>query len=145
MTTSSHAEAAQEVVVPITRDVDVVTARQEGRRLASALGFSVTDLTLIATAISELARNILEYAQRGEIVLRVVDGSRSRGFEVVARDEGPGIADVGRALEDGYSSRGSLGLGLPGTRRLMDDFAIESASGAGVTVTVRKWAPPSGA
>jgi serine/threonine-protein kinase RsbT len=141
MAPSSESIASDAVVVPVSRDVDVVTARQEGRRLAASVGFSVTDLTLIATAISELARNILEYAGHGEIRLRLVDRSGRSGIEVVASDDGPGIADLDRALEDGFSTRGSLGLGLPGTRRLMDDFDIDPGVGTGVTVTVCKWVP----
>lgn len=136
---SPPASSSRHVTVPITRDVDVVTARQEGRRLAEELGFTITELTLIATAISELARNILEYADTGEIELRLVARNGTEGLEVTARDDGPGIDDLDLALEDGYSSRNSLGLGLPGTRRLMDDFTITSAPGEGVTVTACKW------
>jgi serine/threonine-protein kinase RsbT len=127
-----------EACVSIEREADIVTARQKGRELAATSGFSNTDQTLIALAISELARNILEYARRGEIVLGTLEGDR-RGIEVVARDEGPGIADVDLALRDGYSTGKSLGLGLPGARRVMDDFQIDSAPGKGTTVVVRKW------
>ena len=95
-------------------------------------------MTLIATAISELARNIVQYAQRGEIILSVVEGSR-RGIQIVARDQGPGIPDLELAMRDGYSTGGSLGLGLPGARRLMDEFAIDSEVGKGTTVSMRKW------
>jgi serine/threonine-protein kinase RsbT len=133
---------ANDVVrVRILTDDDIVTARQEGRRLSTELGFSSTDLTLIATAISEVARNIRLYAGEGEVALNLVqeEGGR-RGIEVVALDEGPGIADLERAMEDGFSSGGSFGLGLPGARRLMDEFEIRSAPGAGVTVTMKKWA-----
>lgn len=130
---------AEEILVPIRTDQDIVAARQEGRSLAAALHFSPLDATLIATAISELARNIVTYARRGEIRLRAVNGSSRAGVEVVASDEGPGIADVTQAMRDGFSTSGSLGLGLPGVMRLMDDFRIESAEGRGTTVTVRKW------
>lgn len=93
----------------------------------------------MATAISELARNIVRYAVRGEIILRLVQNDGKKGIEVVANDDGPGIPDVGLAMQDGYSTSGGLGLGLPGTRRLMDDFEITSDFGKGTTVTVRRW------
>jgi serine/threonine-protein kinase RsbT len=93
----------------------------------------------VATAISELARNIVRYAVRGEIILRLVQNDGKKGIEVVANDDGPGIPDVGLAMQDGYSTSGGLGLGLPGTRRLMDDFEITSDFGKGTTVTVRRW------
>jgi serine/threonine-protein kinase RsbT len=131
--------ADDEVRVRITTDDDIVTARQEGRRLSAGLGFSSTDLTLIATAISEVARNIRLYAGEGQVQLKLVrEGSRD-GIVVVARDQGPGIADLELAMQDGYSSAGSSGLGLPGARRLMDEFDIRSRLGEGVTVTMKKW------
>ena len=126
--------------VPITGDADVVTARHEGRVLAGQLSFSRTDLTLLATAISEVARNIIEHAGgRGEIAVRVVHDDGRDGIEVVAEDAGPGIADVSLALRDGWSSGGGLGLGLPGCRRLMSEFAVETEVGRGTLVTMRKW------
>jgi serine/threonine-protein kinase RsbT len=128
-----------EVRVPINSDMDIVHARQQGRTFASQLGFSAGDLTLIATAISELARNIVEYAQRGEIVLRAIHQGGKTGLSIIAHDEGPGILDVAQAMQDGYSSRKSLGLGLPGTRRIVDEFEIASQVGKGTIVTVRKW------
>jgi serine/threonine-protein kinase RsbT len=130
---------ADEVRVPIDRDVDIVSARQKGRELASHCGLPSTELAVVATAISELARNIVRYAVRGEIILRLVDDHGKRGIEVVADDDGPGIPDVALAMQDGYSTSGSLGLGLPGVRRLMDEFEIKSEFGKGTTVTVRKW------
>jgi serine/threonine-protein kinase RsbT len=138
------AESRERVIVPtetrvsIERETDVVTARQKGRELASACGFSTTDQTLIALAISELARNIVVYAERGEIVINTAPGDRP-GIEIIARDRGPGIQDVELALRDGYSTTKSLGLGLPGARRVMDEFEIDSGPGKGTTVTVRKW------
>lgn len=128
-----------EVVVPIRADADVLLARQKARELAKSLKFSSSELTLIATAISEVARNIVTYAKHGEIVLRLVSKGPRRGIRVVAHDEGPGIADVTRAMEDGFSTSSSLGLGLPGSKRLMDDFDIVSALGKGTTVTMTKW------
>jgi serine/threonine-protein kinase RsbT len=127
------------VRVSIDCDADIVTARQRGRELASRCGFPTTDLAVIATAISELARNIVRYALHGEIVLRLVEDHPKRGVEVVATDDGPGIPDVALAMQDGYSTSGGLGLGLPGTRRLMDEFEITTDFGKGTKVTVRRW------
>ena len=128
-----------EVLVPVASEIDVVIARQQGRELAARLGFSKTNLALIATAISEIARNIVEYADKGEMTIRVIrEGGRS-GVMVVARDRGPGIPDIAKALEDGFSTGRGLGLGLPGARRLMDEFHIESKVGKGTTVTMKKW------
>jgi serine/threonine-protein kinase RsbT len=130
---------AAEMRIPIASDLDIVRARQTGRTEASKLGFSSTDLTLIATAISELARNIVMYAKEGEIAVRLVRSSDRQGIIVTARDKGPGIADIRQTLQDGYSTSRSLGLGLPGVRRLMDEFEIESQLGRGTVVTVKKW------
>ena len=128
-----------EIQVPINSDQDIVAARQKGRSLAAALGFSSGDATLIATAISELARNIITYAKSGEIRLTVINGSARQGIQLVARDQGPGILDVQQALRDGFSTSGSLGLGLPGVRRLVDEFEIASEENRGTTVTAKKW------
>jgi serine/threonine-protein kinase RsbT len=129
----------EEVRVPVGRDCDVVAARQKGREVAAGVGFTGTELTVIATAISEIARNIVKFAKRGEFTYTVLtDGGRT-GLQVVARDSGPGIPDVQRALEDGYSTYRGLGLGLPGARRLMDEFDIVSTVGEGTTVTMIKW------
>jgi serine/threonine-protein kinase RsbT len=116
----------------------IVTARQEGRALASRIGFSGSNLTVIATAISELARNILEYAKTGEVVIGPVQRGSRFGIVIIAQDRGPGIPDLSKALMDGYSTGKGLGLGLPGTKRLMDEFEIVSTE-SGTTVTVRKW------
>ena len=129
----------EEAVVPILSDTDIVKARQKSREMSGKLGFSFVDLTLIATAVSELARNIVLYGGTGEIQLRIVDNGVKSGIVVVAEDHGRGIADIPRALQDGYSTSGSLGLGLPGTRRLMDEFEIVSAPGKGTMVMVKKW------
>lgn len=130
---------ADETHVSIDRDGDIVAARQKARELAIQVGFSGSDLTLIATAISEVARNIVVYASRGEIVLSAVQNGSRRGVLVVARDQGPGIPDIERAMRDGYSTGKSLGLGLPGAKRLMDEFEITSEIGKGTTITMRKW------
>ncbi len=130
---------AHDVRVPIANDGDVVAARQTGRLLSIQMGLSSAEATIVATAISELARNIVLYAARGEITLRPASRANRIGLTVVARDDGPGIPDVGKAMQDGYSSGGRLGVGLPGVRRLMDDFEICSAVGQGTTVTATKW------
>ena len=131
---------AKDTAVQITSDRDIVTARQQGRAVAIESGFSLSEATLIATAISELARNIVSYATQGSITLKPTNGaSGMRGLTIVATDSGPGIADISQALRDGYSSSGGLGLGLPGVRRLMDEFDITSHTGSGTTVTVTKW------
>ena len=128
-----------DVRVPISSDVDLVRAREQGRTLAGELGFQQGDLTLVATAISELARNIVRYARRGEIVLHPIEDGGVPGIVITARDEGPGIIDVNRAMEQGYSTSGGLGMGLPGVRRIMDKFEIVSEIGRGTVVTVTKW------
>lgn len=130
---------ASEVRIPINSDVDIVKARQAGRRVAEDAGFVFTELALIATAISELARNIVRYARSGEIVIRPITNSPRRGIQIIARDRGPGIRDVEQALQIGFSTAGGLGLGLPGVRRLMDEFDIQSKLGQGTTVRITKW------
>ena len=130
---------SDEIHVPIGHDADIVTARQKGREMATGIGFKGTDLTLIATAISEVARNILTYAKSGEIILHSEEAGVRKGIVVVAADQGPGIPDVDEAMRDGFSTGNSLGLGLPGAKRLMDEFQINSAVGKGTTVTMKKW------
>jgi serine/threonine-protein kinase RsbT len=121
---------------------DIVTARQRGRSLALELGFNGADVTLIAAAISEVARNILDHAQRGEILMLPVssglNGGR-HGIQIIARDQGPGIRDVAQAMQYGYSTRKGLGVGLPGAKWLMDEFDISSEVGRGTTITMKKW------
>jgi serine/threonine-protein kinase RsbT len=130
---------ADDVRVAIRTDADVVTARQEARTMGTGLGFSSTDLTLLATAISEIARNITTYAGEGELALRVLNDGDRVGIEVVATDEGPGIDDVELAMQDGFTTGNGLGLGLPGTRRLVDEFEIRTAPGDGTEVRLVKW------
>ena len=130
---------ADDVRVAIRTDADVVTARQEARAMGAGLGFSSTDLTLLATAISEVARNITTYAGEGEVALRVIHRAGRDGIEVTATDQGPGIDDVERALQDGFTTGNGLGLGLPGTRRLVDEFELQSEQGAGTTIRLVKW------
>lgn len=128
-----------EVMIPIRHDGDIVTARQLGREMASKIGFSGSDLTMIATAISEVVRNIVVYAEHGELHLAPLDNGGRKGILIVAQDQGPGIPDIQQAMLDGFSTGGSLGLGLPGAKRLMDDFQIASTVGKGTTVTMKKW------
>jgi serine/threonine-protein kinase RsbT len=125
--------------VAVSTNADVVLARQEGRKVAARAGFTATELAVIATAISEIARNIVKFARRGEVVVSVISENERTGITVVARDVGPGIPDIERALQDGYSTYGGLGLGLPGAKRLMDEFEIMSEAGKGTTVTMTKW------
>ena len=131
-----------EIRVPVSSDADVVEAREKGRELSAQLGFSSIDLTLIVTAISEVARNILLYAKEGEILLSLEQEDGEKGIGVTARDEGPGIPDLDLAMRDSYSTGNGLGLGLPGARRLMDEFQIESEVSKGTTIVMKKWAPP---
>jgi serine/threonine-protein kinase RsbT len=125
--------------VPVSNDIDVVTARRTGREMAARVGFTSRDLVLIATAISEIARNTVRYAGQGEVMVTAITSGRRRGITIVVRDDGPGIEDIDRAMLDGFSTGKSLGLGLPGARRLMDDFEIVSSAGQGTTVTMSKW------
>lgn len=126
--------------VVIDHESRIVAARRAGRELASTLGFSSSELTVIATAISEVARNIVLYAKRGEVIVRTEEKDGRRALVVVAHDEGPGIVDLERAMQDGYSTSNGLGLGLPGSRRMMDEFEVVSEAGKGATITMRKWA-----
>ena len=128
-----------EIRVPIVSDSDMVPARAQGRALATKLGFSRTDATLIATAISEIARNIVVHVGRGEILLQPLYEDDRYGVLVVAKDTGPGIRDIEAALDHGFASGKGLGLGLPGARRLMDEFEIASELGKGTVVTMKKW------
>ena len=126
-------------LVTIMSDADIVTARQKGRALAKELGFEGGDITLVAAAISEVARNIVEYAKSGEIVFQSVTNGSKRGLCVTARDQGPGIPNINQAMQYGYSTRRGLGVGLPGAKLLMDEFEIVSEVGVGTTITMKKW------
>src|ERR1700722_8211782 len=124
VTPTEHGPEAR--VIPVLADGDIVEARKAARALATLVGFGGVDVVMIATAVSEVTRNIIEHAKTGELVLTAVERSSQRGLEVVARDRGPGIADVPQAMEDGFSTSKGLGLGLPGSRRLMDEFEVDS-------------------
>jgi serine/threonine-protein kinase RsbT len=132
---------ADEAHVAITADTDIVQARQLGRDLAAAIGCTPTDRTMVATAISEIARNILTHAGGGVVTIRVVERRNRPSLEIVAEDDGPGIADIERALQDGYTTGNGLGLGLPGARRLMDELSVTSAPGEGTRIVMYKWGP----
>lgn len=129
----SFTSSSTRLRIPIVTEADVALAGEQGRRLASRLDFSPTDITVIATAILEVARNVLQYARRGEVLLHLVQQRGRLGIAIVARDKGPGIHNVEEALRDGR------GLGLASMRRLMDEFRIRTEPGRGTTVTMRKW------
>ena len=127
-------------IINISNELDIVSARVEGRNMAKMLGFGIIDQARIATAISELTRNIVLYAELGQATIRmIVTEHGRRGLEVVCEDQGPGISDLALAQQDGYSTSGGLGMGLPGTKRLMDEFYIETELNVGTKVTIRKW------
>ena len=125
--------------MPIRSEGDIVTTRRTVREVAQRLGFGITDVTRIVTATSELARNIVLYAGAGVIRWRELGKSSRVGVELTLEDNGPGITDIEQAMQEGYTTSGGLGLGLPGTKRLMDEFEIASEVGRGTRVTVRKW------
>lgn len=133
---------ATDIVVAIDHPDDIVEARKAGHQLALDLGFSLTDVTMIATAISEIARNITSYAGRGAVRVAVADREGREALVVRAEDQGPGIADIERAMEDGYTTGRGLGMGLPGARRLMDRLVVESTVGQGTVIEMWKWVPP---
>lgn len=125
--------------INIFNEHDIVAARQKGRTLAKELGFSVVDQCRIATSISELARNIYLYAGEGTISIRPIINTQKKGLEIIAKDDGPGIPDTKLALLDGYTTSKGLGMGLPGTQRLMDEFDLNSNPNEGTTISIKKW------
>ncbi|MGI5161486.1 anti-sigma regulatory factor [Microbispora sp. CA-102843] len=126
--------------LPIATNGDVVIVRQQVRSLAAEIGLSLVDQTKIVTAASELARNVLVHAGGGRVLIEVLEGGRRPGLRLVFSDEGPGIPDIDQAMTEGWSTAGGLGLGLSGSRRLVDEFDLASAPGEGTRVTVTKWA-----
>ncbi|MGE3270577.1 MAG: anti-sigma regulatory factor [Chloroflexota bacterium] len=130
-----------ETRVPLAGEDDIVASRQRAREIARRVGFGAVDQSRIATAVSELARNVIRYAtnSRGVTTIREVQANGRAGIEIVVSDEGPGIADLEQAMRDGFTSGGGMGMGLPGTRRLMDEMTVDSEVGRGTTVTIRKW------
>jgi serine/threonine-protein kinase RsbT len=133
------ADRESEVHVRIQSSADIVAARHQARALAMRAGFSHSTLTIIATVVSEVARNIVEYAKEGEVIITLINDANNRGVEIVAADQGPGLADVSTVMQDGYSTDTGLGIGLRGSGRLMDEFEIASVMGKGTTVTMKKW------
>jgi serine/threonine-protein kinase RsbT len=128
--------------LPIQAEQDIVAARQTARETAKRLGFGMVDQSRIATAVSELTRNVVRYATdgRGRVLIRELDDTpRGTGIEITVADDGPGIRDVAHAMREGVTSGTGLGMGLPGARRLMDEMEIDSAPGRGTTVVIRKW------
>lgn len=125
--------------VNIKKEWDIVGARQMGRETAKEMGFGTVDQARIATAISELARNIYLYAKQGQICFEVIDTLERKGISMTAMDTGPGIDDIGQVMQDGYTTSGGLGAGLPGVKRLMDEFDLQSESGKGTKVKTIKW------
>ena len=130
---------SDELRVPIHSEYDIVTARHQVRELCTTLNFSTGEQTLVATCVSELARNIVEYAGSGDMIMGLIRNKDEKGIVIIAEDEGPGIPDIELAMKDGYSTSKGLGMGLPGCKRIMDEFAIVSKTGKGTTVTVKKW------
>ncbi len=124
---------------PIRNDTGIAWSVMEARKAATAIGFDENMCQMIATAVSELANNIIKYAGRGEILMNRIIAENRAGMEVIARDRGPGIADIQKAMADHYSTGDTLGLGLPGVKRMMDEFELASQPGKGTTVTIRKW------
>jgi serine/threonine-protein kinase RsbT len=129
------------ICVFVKSPTDILEARKKGRELAAEMGFSSTDCTLVATAISELARNIVIYAREGLIRIGSLENTNNVGVIIIASDEGPGIEDLRSAMRDGFSTSHGLGLGLPGVKRIMDEFEIVSKPKQGTTVTIKKWRP----
>ena len=125
--------------VSINNSEDIILARQIAREMAKELGFGLADQTRTTTAVSELSRNIYTFAGTGRVVVKALSESAKKGMEIIAEDRGPGIPDIEMAMQDGYSTNKGLGQGLPGTKRLMDEFEIKSEAGKGATVTIRKW------
>lgn len=130
---------AQPKTAVIRSDLDIVIARTMARDSAKALGFGAIDQARIATAVSELARNIFLYAGTGNVTVREVEKPGKKGIEIVCEDQGPGIPNIDLVMQDGYSTSRGMGMGLPGAKRLMDEFNIRSQEGVGTTITCRKW------
>ncbi|MBN8824178.1 MULTISPECIES: anti-sigma regulatory factor [unclassified Spirosoma] len=125
--------------IAITREQDVVPLRNRVKEVAVKIGMGLVNQTKLITAASELVRNMLRYAGTGNVLIEVVSRGRDTGVRLTFSDKGPGIADINLAMQDGYSTGKSLGLGLPGTKRLVNEFSIQSVVGQGTTVTILKW------
>jgi serine/threonine-protein kinase RsbT len=125
--------------IAVTGESHIVVARQRAARIAQGLGMGIVDQTKIGTATSELARNIVRYAKTGEVLIEVVEDNARRGLRIIFKDQGPGIPDLALAMRDGFTTGGGMGLGLSGSRRLVNSFEISSVVGVGTTVTIIKW------
>ncbi|WP_234003869.1 MULTISPECIES: anti-sigma regulatory factor [unclassified Nocardiopsis] len=137
------ADERTDLSLPVRNDADLMTVRQRVRGLAQDLGFGLVQQTKLVTAASELARNTLVHGGGGYVTVEAVtDGGGGDGVTLVFTDQGPGIADVDRALDDGYSTAGGLGMGLSGSKRLVDDFSVRTAPGEGTAVTITLWSGP---
>jgi serine/threonine-protein kinase RsbT len=123
----------------VVREIDVIPFRNRIKEMAIKIGMGLVNQTKLITAASELARNMLKYAKGGKVIIEVVSKGRENGIRLIFMDQGPGIPDIALAMKDGFSTGKSLGLGLPGTKRLMSEFNIETEVGKGTTVTVIKW------
>lgn len=139
MSNSNVQKTIEDTSFAVSTDKDVVQIREHARDMAGTLGFSRNDRTMITTVVSEICRNILEYAQRGELRIKLVNNNSQKGLQIIACDDGPGIADVKKAMQDGYSTGRGMGVGLPGSKRIMDEFEIESKPGKGTKITMCKW------
>ena len=135
----THYHEIAETVLPIRSDLDVLKARHFGTALAKPLRFTSSARAMIAIVISEIARNTVLYAREGQMTMKVVRNGQRRGLLIVFKDQGPGIHDLGLAMQDGYTTSRGLGIGLPGAKRLMDEFDIVSEVGKGTTITMMKW------
>jgi serine/threonine-protein kinase RsbT len=125
--------------ITINRGDDVILAREYAREMAHEIGFDLAEQTQIGTAASELSRNVHQFAGNGKVTITEVVSDGIRGIAIVVEDRGPGISDIEQAMQDGFSTNNGLGFGLPGARRLMDEFEIESRMGVGTTVKIKKW------
>ena len=134
----------REVSVPVSREADVLVASQQGCAWAADLGLSRVDQAMFEVAISEVARNIIEHASHGQMILRLVQRNNQNGLVAIVRDQGPGIPDVSLAMKDGYSTTGGLGSGLPGAKRMVDEFEVTSEVGKGTTIVMKKWKETNG-
>lgn len=126
-------------ILEIKSEADIIEARVRAKAIAEALGFNYMDQTRIATAVSELARNAYQYAGKGKITIKPLNKQGRKGMEMVVEDHGSGIENLDRAMKGGYSTGGGLGMGLSGSKKLMDDFDINTKMGEGTVVTIRKW------
>lgn len=142
MDTTVPANVEVELQMPVAGEEGIVQARQLARDAAKRTGFGMVDQSRIATAVSELARNVVRYATgaRGHLTInQLTSPSGAKGIEIIIADEGPGIDDISLAMREGFTTGAGLGMGLPGAQRLMDEMEIESAPGRGTTITIRKW------